>query len=360
MTVNWVNPLPPAEQKLAALYGQLVSTAYDMYDNNRNNPTPPWPSQLPGNYQFVAWVQMKDFFIWQGPYEFYGLLAQSPDNVNDYVLAIRGTSDTEEWWDDFRSLTQVPMPNFGPQAAYVGTGFLYIYQTMQVVPLDTDGRSPSASLEAAGSLVDQVAAAIQLRAARSTPPGQASPQVPVNASVTVVGHSLGSALATLCVADNSVKQKFQTPLLCTLASPCVGDPGFASNFDLLSQRGVASWRIVNDMDIIPNTPFDTPFYTWQHIQTEYEFDSYQWTEVWPECYHSIYTYLHALDPTLPPQTPPTLSWWQGCYYPPIPPSMASRARKRRAVAASLPATAAKEIAVTAPAGTTINITIKVG
>lgn len=358
MAVNWNNPLPPNEQQLAALYGQLVSTAYDMYDstneNGEHDPLPPFPSPLPGNYQFVAWVQMKDFFFEEGPYEFYGLLAQSPENATDYVLAIRGTSDSEEWWDDFRSLTQTQMPNFGHQPAYVGTGFYTIYQTMRVIPLDTDGRSPSASLEAAGSLVDQVAAAIKLRAARSTPPGQATPAPPVNASVTVVGHSLGSALATLCVADNSVKHKFQTPLLCTLASPCVGDPGFASNFDSL---GIPSWRIVNDMDIIPKTPFNTPLYTWQHIQTEYDFDSYEWTEIWPECYHSIYTYLHALDPTLPPQT---CSWWQSCYYPPVPAPTALRARKRRAAAAALPAPAAKEVAVTAPAGTTINITIKVG
>ena len=108
-------------------------------------------------------------------------------------------------------------------------------------------------------------------------------------SVTVVAHSLGSALATLYVADNSLTKKVKTPLLCTLASPRVGDYTFATNFNNL---GIASWRIVNELDVVPKLPI-FPFW---HIDTEHLYNS--GTSTWwsLECWHSIDTYLHLLDP----------------------------------------------------------------
>jgi hypothetical protein len=37
----------------------------------------------------------------ESPYTFYGLIAQNLSGANDHVLAIRGTSNPMEWWDDF-------------------------------------------------------------------------------------------------------------------------------------------------------------------------------------------------------------------------------------------------------------------
>ena len=372
MTVNPAAPVNPVAATSipgpiaakAAFLGQFVNEVYDMYDANPDNPLPwPLPYPLPGGYIFVAWVQMKDFFIWQSPYQFYGLLARNPNKVNDFVLAIRGTSDAEEWWDDFRSMSQVVLPNFGPNTAYVGEGFYLIYKTLWVVRLGSDpaaSQAPSKSFGPVGSFADQVAAAVKDHVAANVPPGTPNPEaLAASSTVTVVGHSLGSALATLYVAENSITQAVQTPLLCTLASPRVGDPGFASNFDLLiSQGSVTSYRIVNYPDVIPDLPVEVPgVYYWQHIQTEYQFDSYEWTQISLECYHSIYTYLHGLDPNLPASW---YTWWQSCYYSSTLRS-AARARKRRApAAAAVAAPATKEVTVAAPAGTTINISIKVG
>jgi hypothetical protein len=362
-----VNPvaaasIPDSIKAKAAFLGQLVNFAYTMYDNDPSNPTPSPAVPLPGNYQFVAWVQMRDFFIWEGAYTFYGLLARKPSTANEYVLAIRGTSSWTEWWDDFRSMGQTTLPNFGNGTALVGTGFWTIYNTLRLIYHPQLAAAPGVmaappeSLEAAGTFADQVAAAVRRHVAETTPPGAVRPEaLAATASITVTGHSLGSALATLYVAENYTKQLLQIPLLCTLASPRVGDPNFATQFDNL---GIASWRIDNYPDVVPDTPFDIPpFYYWQHIQTEYQFDSYSWTQISLECYHSIYTYLHGLDSALPPLSN---SWWQNCYYSDASRSAALRARKRRAAAAALPAPAEKEIAVAAPAGTTINITIKTG
>jgi hypothetical protein len=347
MAVNLV-AAPPYDPKLAAFYGQLVNVVYDMYDNDPNNQTPSPPPQLPGNYKFVAWVQMQDFFIWEWPYTFYGLIAQNPSGANDYVLAIRGTSKPVEWWDDFASMDLTPMPGF--DNANVGYGFYQIYQTLRVLYQPQlampSGGMKSESLEAAGSFADQVAAALQRHAAESTPPGAARA---AKMSIIVAGHSLGSALATLYVAENSLQQQVQTPLLCTLASPRVGDQAFATKFDAL---GIGSWRIVNEPDVVPNLPFS--LLGFEHVETEHLYDSSSWTTISLECWHSIDTYLHLLDPKLPP----------------LPGCVSVSAKKRPLVlgtrkpptpaARALAVPAEKEIAVAAPAGTTINITIKVG
>jgi hypothetical protein len=343
--------LNPSQAAQAVMLGQLVNVAYAMFDNYPDDPLPPPPTQLPGNYGFVAWVQMRDFIFNYGNWTCYGLLAQSPSNANDYVLAIRGTSDLTEWWDDLVSMGLTPMPGFGE----VGYGFYNIYQTLRIVyaviPVTPPGGSAAArpaaeSMELAGTFADQVAAAAQRRAGESQPQG---PAAAAKMTVTVTGHSLGSALATLYVAQNSQTKKVETPLLSTLASPRVGDYDFKTIFDGL---GIPSWRIVNEPDLIPNTPY---FGFW-HIETEYEYDSGWSTIPWPECWHSIYTYLHLLDSSQPLSS--GCAWSTAKTAAAAPPLPAKIRRMLRAPA--LPSAAERQIGIAAPAGATINITIKVG
>jgi hypothetical protein len=284
---------PAYDPAKAVFYGKFVLVAYAMYDDHQSNPTPPAPKTLPGNYRFVAWVQMRDFIFEDGDWTFYGLLAHNPSVANEYLLAIRGTSDLTEWWDDLTSMVPWPMDGFGD----VGYGFYRIYQTLRIIyplkgqaPTEAAPAGQGESLEAAGTFADQVAEAVRRHAVESQPataPAAAAPK-----SVTVAAHSLGSALATLYVAENSQTKKVQTPLLCTLASPRVGDYTFATTFDAL---GIPSWRIVNELDIVPKLPV-FPFW---HIQTEHLYNSGASTWWTLECWHSIYTYLHLLDPKEP-------------------------------------------------------------
>ena len=337
----------------AAFYGQFVNAAYTMYDNYLDNPTPP-PVQLPGNYKFVAWVQMQDFIFSPTAYLFYGMLAQNPSGANDYVLAIRGTSDPTEWWDDLTSAVPWAWDAFGGD---VGYGFFHIYKTLRIIyPPKGNSLTGAASagkaesLEAVGSFADQVAEAVRRNAAESAPAATAEAAAAAPMSVTVVAHSLGSALATLYVADNSLTKKVKTPLLCTLASPRVGDYTFATNFNNL---GIASWRIVNEPDLVPKLPI-FPFW---HIDAEHDCNSLN-SAVWSlECWHSIDTYLHLLNPQLPLLSqcvPPPRLVAGTPLRAPAPPA------PRAAALAAPPAPPQKEIAVAASAGTTINITIKVG
>ena len=129
----------------------------------------------------------------------------------------------------------------------------------------------------------------------------------------VVAHSLGSALATLYVADNSLTKKAKTPSLCTLASPRVGDYTFATNFNNLN---IPSWRIVNELDVVPKLPI-FPFW---HVETEHIYNSGSSTAWSLACWHSIDTYLNLLDPKQP--------LLKSCVWPPKVAAVGSRAATR--------------------------------
>jgi hypothetical protein len=336
----------PFDAARAVFYGQFVKAAYSMYGSAPSNPTPT-PAVLPAGYNFVAWVQMRDFVIEEGNWTFYGLMAQHASSTNEFILAIRGTADMTEWWDDLTSIVSVPLTGFG-EVAY---GFQRIYQTLRIVdysPPETPGaKVPARSLEAEGTFADQVAAAAQHHAAISAPPSE-SAAPPATMSIEVTGHSLGSALATLYVAENSKSAKVTTPLLCTFASPRVGDLEFKTKFDGF---GITSWRIVNELDLVPKLPF----LGFWHVETEYLYNSGSSVEWSVDCWHSLNTYLHLLDPKQP------LS--PGCQLMQKPSATASlhpSARPARA-AAVLSAPAQKEITLAVPSDrpTTINITITV-
>jgi hypothetical protein len=98
----------PFDPKAAVLYGQFVQAAYSMYDAAPNNLTPPPSFDFPAGYNLVAWVQMQDFIIGSTGPTFYGFVAQSSADPNRFVLAIRGTSNAVEWWDDANAVVLIP------------------------------------------------------------------------------------------------------------------------------------------------------------------------------------------------------------------------------------------------------------
>jgi triacylglycerol lipase len=70
--------------------------------------------------------------------------------------------------------------------------------------------------------------------------------------VTVTGHSLGGALATLCAVD--VQYNFASKIavdIYTFGAPKVGNAGFRDSFH---RRVPNSFRFVNGMDIVPELP----------------------------------------------------------------------------------------------------------
>ena len=273
----------------AVLYGRFIEAAYEMYENDPNNITPAQPSDFPAGYTVTAWVQMKDFFIFgsTGPV-FYGFIAHSNTDPKQAILAIRGTDDGIEWWDDVNSLGLEPfvVPNCGN----VGIGWENIFLTLELVPVPPAGQAMM-SLKPVGRFSAQVREHLLRHAASALGPNtNAMPH-----AIAMTGHSLGAALVTLCAAENSILYKDQVLVeaLYTFASPKVGDGGFVAAFNKL---GLDSWRIVNQQDIVPNLP--CLFY--EHVNALRQYNSTGKVQQNFSCWHAMATYLSLIDSALKP------------------------------------------------------------
>ena len=131
----------------------------------------------------------------------FGFLALSP--TNELVASIRGTATIWEWIHDASFLmVSSPIPGL---MGFTEDGFTAIYRGLR-----TD--------KAVGST--PAVAAIKNHV--TTGPAK---------SVTVCGHSLGGALATLLTIDVAINTPCKSPASYTFASPRTGDHLFASSYN---------------------------------------------------------------------------------------------------------------------------------
>jgi predicted lipase len=290
----------PLDPKLAAFYGQFVAAAYEMYAADENNLRPA-PLNIPAGWELSAWIDMSDFLFQIREPKFYCIVVHEIANPDNRIIAIRGTEGILEWVDDAASIVMVPFKQV-PSAGRVAYGFDNIYSTMKVAPVPHT--APGQAAEAAdepeltGSFGDQLEQlALRREAERGVLSEFSEGRTRRERPTIVTGHSLGSALATLFVMENSVKHKFDIPLISTLASPKVGNLEFKHIFGTLP---LTSWRIVNIRDIVPKIPPTIPFLLdYEHVDVAYPFDSWLFAKKGLGCYHSIDTYLHWLNGSIP-------------------------------------------------------------
>lgn len=108
---------------------------------------------------------------------------------------------------------------------FVEEGFWTLYQSMQLI-------------DPAGAAVGDLASAV-IAAAGTT------------AAVTVIGHSLGSALATYLALDLSRGGLGGRVSACLFASPRTGNQGFVDLFD----QTISDYRLFNYiLDLVPRVP----------------------------------------------------------------------------------------------------------
>jgi len=213
----------PFDSGKAASYGQFIAAAYDMYAVD-NDDLRPAPKNIPSGWELSAWVNMSDFLFQIEAPKFYGIVAHETANPDHRIIAIRGTEGLVEWLDDASSIVMVPFKQV-PAAGRVAFGFDNIYSTMKVVPVPHPalGQAAVAAPELIGSFGDQLEQlALRREAERGVVREFAAGRKRRDRPTVVTGHSLGSALATLFVLENSVKNKFDISLISTLASPKVG------------------------------------------------------------------------------------------------------------------------------------------
>lgn len=192
---------------------------------------------------------------WQA-YRTLGMVAVNEADPTDMVIAIRGTESWQEWCQDFKFLYR-SFPNVA-HSGLTEDGFTDMYLTFSMQPKATTtyGQDLLATLGA-------------------------------KARVTIVGHSLGSALATLQALELGTHTGHSVELF-TLASPRVGDLSFQHLFDHVVQN---AYRICNRLDVVPKIP-PVPMYC--HVGDEMELVPGPEVKFDLGCEHAITTYLYLL------------------------------------------------------------------
>lgn len=189
----------------------------------------------------------------------FGLVVQ--DSLGNGVIAIRGTAGIFEWVQDARFLlARCPIL---PGAGYTEDGFTAVYESLRIT------QDPGLK-----RLVDAL-------------PGMAFPH-PVT-SMTICGHSLGAALATLLALDVGANTKFANPTAYTYASPRIGDPSFVDTYNQLVPN---TYRFANRLDIVPKVPAP-PLY--EHVLGLYDLNPMLKVKWDIPCEHHLTSYLYLLS-----------------------------------------------------------------
>jgi triacylglycerol lipase len=272
MPVNTMDPTT------AVIYGPFIQAAEAQYTSDPAEVNPASVKNMPVGYTLVRTIQMTDFFGPEQSRVFYGYVAVGGEPATA-VVALRGTATDTEWWDDFH-WDLVPFTQI-PDGGKVAQGFDLIYDSIGTMTPGQPGPS------APGAVAAEVA-----RAATS---GLAAGLDPASLPMVVAGHSLGGALATLLVADLTATTALK-PQAWTFASPKVGDATFAARYGALS---TVSWRIYNQVDVVPYFPVDIAD-SYQPVTTGYAINSLGKAKWSLSCAHSLNTYMHVLSPATVP------------------------------------------------------------
>jgi hypothetical protein len=208
-------------------YAHLVDAASQQEDGAVNaEPIRAFFGDAERSYRVLAAIQVNDLASDLNPQRHeaivpIGLVAQHLDG--ELVIALRGTRGIHEWLHDC-AYYAVHCP-IAPDAGFTEDGFTACFRSLRL-----------ADEPHAGSLAAQLALL-------QTP-------VPVT-RVTVCGHSLGAALATLLALDLAINTALKPVTLYTFASPRIGDERFAHFF---AEHVQDAHRIANRADIVTLTP----------------------------------------------------------------------------------------------------------
>ena len=267
-------PTPPALDVTEAIqFGQLVNATYATQPSDLTNAAGQALTAGGVDYTVVTTIYANDLATDMNPSRVddevsIGLICQV-DQTGDVVIAIRGTEGILEWVHDAEFL-QVPCP-FLVGAGHTEDGFTDMYESLRT------GAAPNSPTV--------VGALPKLTFPRSV------------GSMTVCGHSLGGALATLLALDVAANTAFSNPAVYTYGSPRVGDSLFAGTYDQVVKN---SSRIANRLDIVPALP---PPIDYEHVQNPYELNPVRLVPLPPKvlvksnaaCEHSLQTYLYLLS-----------------------------------------------------------------
>jgi triacylglycerol lipase len=241
-----------------AALGILVQYAFDMNLADPGVTPPPDPRLLP-KWAFRGYVVGQDALFRNGPLQLgsptcYGFLVEATASPGTFVVVIRGTDGIIEWVED-GEFELIPHPVAGK----VEAGFFGLYRTLQYAGL---------------------------------PAAQGIAAATVGGDVTVVGHSLGAALASYLTLDLAMIHGGPHTRGRFFASPRPGDDVFEALFD----RSVADYLVyAYVLDAVPHVPLGLGYTPLRNVQTITPGNSQARIRLGLDCSHHIVDYCAELD-----------------------------------------------------------------
>lgn len=227
--------MPLLNDPTAAQQALLAMFAEDMFDPDPSHWNPTSPEVAAKGWNIVGYLTAANAVLdgqklGLGERVYFGFLAQSTTLPNQFVAVVRGTEQFIEWIENIEGLL-VPHPLVGK----VEQGFFSIYRSMHYTP------ATAAAPTVNGGPADDPKGADGIAAA-----------VPAGATVTVIGHSLGSALGTYLMLDTAVAAAGRFNVAGTFfASPNTGNSAFVQNVDKVAPN----YKLYNYMfDLVPQVP----------------------------------------------------------------------------------------------------------
>lgn len=218
----------------AVSYGILAIYAEDTFSKSKGNLVPiADPGIACAGWEIVANVMARDALIPKigdknrsltnsDSNVYYGYVAYKKENPNSWVVVIRGTQRVVEWVID-AEFTPKDHPTCAD--AKVERGFWGIYSTMELTDIATGRMINSNTVDGIANFVDK-------------------------GTVTIIGHSLGSALATYLSFDLARKLDDRVSA-CLFASPRTGDNAWVNNYEKM----VKNYNLYNYLiDVVTHVP----------------------------------------------------------------------------------------------------------
>ncbi|EOY28049.1 Alpha/beta-Hydrolases superfamily protein [Theobroma cacao] len=296
---NWEGLLHPLDLDLRRYiihYLQRAGAAGDLFNNKKASKSYGLSLYPPDEYFSRAGLEIGNPYKYRvtnfiygtvgtSQSEYFGFVAVATDEGKavlgrrDILVSWRGSMTRADWSENIDFVPTSAKELFGTDLAQVHSGFLFIYAGKMADSLYNKTSARDQALKAVQEQVDKYQNE--------------------DVSITVTGHSLGAALATLNAMDivansfnkptgNSAKSSMVTAF--PVASPRVGNLKFMEIFDELKDLHLL--RIVNSIDPVPNVPIG---FDYTHVGEELGIDTTKSTYLKSNVHpHNLDVYGHGV------------------------------------------------------------------